>query len=75
MTEHQRKAPERPASERYYAELVRLPAETDAAQEALQQAMHEGAQKKTWRLVGVAQAPVAAEGLFLVWDTSGFFSG
>ena len=75
MTEQQRKAPGRPASERYYAELVRLPAETQAAQEALQEAMNEGAQKKSWRLVGVAQAPAAADGLFLVWDTSGFFSG
>jgi hypothetical protein len=74
MTEHQRKAPGRPAAERYYAELVRLPAETDAAQEKLQGAIHEGAEKKSWRLIGVAQAP-AADGLFLVWDTSGFFSG
>lgn len=74
MTEQQRKAPGRPAAERYYTELVRLPADTDAAQAALQEAVHEGAQKNSWRLIGVAQAP-GGEGLFLVWDTSGFFSG
>lgn len=74
MTEQQRSAPGRPAAERYYAEHVRLPAETEAAQKALQEAVHEGAEKKSWRLVGVAQAP-AADGLFLIWDTSGFFSG
>lgn len=74
MTEQQRKAPGRPAAERYYAEHVRLPAETDAAQEALQGALHEEAEKQSWRLIGVAQAP-GGDGLFLIWDTSGFFSG
>ncbi len=74
MTEQQRKAPDRPAAERYYAELLRLPAEAASAKEALQEAIHEGAEKKSWRLIGVAQAP-GGDGLFLVWDTSGFFSG
>lgn len=74
MTEQQRKAPGRPAAERYYAELVRLPADTDAAQQALQGAIHAGAEKNSWHLIGVAQAP-GGDDLFLVWDTSGFFSG
>ncbi len=74
MTEQQRKAPGRPAGERYYAELIRLPAEADAAQRALQAAVDEGAGQRSWKLVGVAQAP-GGDSLFLVWDTSGFFSG
>ena len=69
MTEHQRKAPGRPAAERFYAELLRLPTETDSAQAALQaalqEAIHKGAETKSWRLIGVAQAP-SGDGLFLI---------
>jgi hypothetical protein len=70
MTEQQRKAPGRPAAGRYYAELVRLPAEADSAQRALQEAIDEGAGRRagswsSWKTVGVAQAS-GGDSLFLV---------
>ena len=71
MTEQQRKAPERPAAERYYAEYVRLPTAEGSVAATLQAAINEGA-KRSWKLVSMAKDP---GGLFLVWDTSGFFSG
>ncbi len=71
MTEQQRKAPGRPAAERYYAEYVGLPAAGDSAEVALQEAINEKT-KRSWTLVSMAKEP---GGLFLVWDTSGFFSG
>ena len=73
MAEQQRKAPDRPAAERYYAEYVSLPAAEDSVEAALQAAINERA-KLGWRLVSMAKEP-GGEGLFLVWDTSGFFSG
>jgi hypothetical protein len=73
MTEKQRKAPNRPAAERYYAEYVGLPAADGSAEVALQEAINEGA-RQSWNLIGLAKAP-GDDGLFLVWDTSGFFSG
>ncbi len=73
MAEQQRKAPDRPVAERYYAEYVRLPATEGSAQAALQEAINEKA-KRSWQLISVTQNP-ASQGLFLVWDTSGFFSG
>ena len=74
MTEHQRQAAERPAAERYYAQYAALGLGTESsAQEALQEAINEGA-SQSWKLIGVTKDP-ASEGTFLVWDTSGFFSG
>ena len=73
MAEQQRKAPDRPVAKRYYAEYVRLPATEDSAQAALQEAINEKS-KRRWQLISVTQNPTS-QGLFLVWDTSGFFSG
>lgn len=73
MAEQQRKAPDRPAAERYYAEYVVLPTAGGAAEVALQEAINEKA-KRSWKLISVTKAP-DVDGLFLVWDTSGFFSG
>ena len=73
MAEQQRKAPGRPATERYYAEYVSLAAAEGSAKLALQEAINEKAER-SWRLVSMARGP-SGDGLFLVWDTSGFFSG
>ncbi len=73
MTEHQRKAPGRPAAERYYAEYVGLPTAEGSAERVLQAAINERA-KLGWRLVSMVKE-LSGHGLFLVWDTSGFFSG
>jgi hypothetical protein len=73
MAEQQRKAPGRPAAERYYAEYIRLPAAEGSAEVALQEAINEKT-KRSWKLISIAQEP-SGDGLFLVWDTSGFFSG
>jgi hypothetical protein len=40
---------------------------------ALQEAINEKA-KQSWQLVSMVKEP-GGDGLFLVWDTSGFFSG
>jgi hypothetical protein len=73
MTEQQRKAPDRPAAERYYAEYIRLPAAEGSVEAALQAAINEGT-KRSSKLVSMTKGP-SGNGLFLVWDTSGFFSG
>jgi hypothetical protein len=73
MAEQQREAPGRPAAERYYAEYIRLPAAEGSAEVALQEAINEKT-KRSWKLISMAQEP-SGDGLFLVWDTSGFFSG
>jgi hypothetical protein len=74
MTEHQRQAAERPAAERYYAQYAALGADAAGSpQEALQEAINEGA-RQSWKLISVTKDP-ESEGAFLVWDTSGFFSG
>ena len=74
MTEHQRKAPDRPAAERYYAQYAALGVGPgDSPEAALQEAINEGA-RQSWKLISVMQDP-ASEGAILVWDTSGFFSG
>lgn len=73
MAEQQRKAPDRPAAERYYAEYVGLPATGGSAEVALQEAINEKAMRG-WKLISVTKEP-GGDGLFLVWDTSGFFSG
>jgi hypothetical protein len=48
MTEQQRKAPGRPAAERYYAEYVGLPATGSSAKIALQEAINEKV-KRSWK--------------------------
>ncbi len=63
----------RSAAERYYAEYVRLPAVQDSVEAALQAAINEGA-KRSWKLISMAKE-LSGGGLFLVWDTSGSFSG
>jgi hypothetical protein len=73
MAEQQRKASDRPAAERYYAEYVSLAVVEGSAEVALQEAINEKA-KRSWKLVSMAKEP-GGGGLFLVWDTSGFFSG
>jgi hypothetical protein len=74
MTEGHREAPDRPEAERYYAQHASLDVEeAGSPQAALQAAINEGA-RHSWKLVGVTQDPTS-DGVILVWDTSGFFSG
>ena len=73
VAEQQRKAPDRPAAERYYAEYVDLTVAGSTSEAALQEAINEKA-KRSWKLISVTKAP-GDDGLFLVWDTPGFFSG
>ena len=48
-----------------------LPRGTSLA--ALQEAINENA-RHSWKLISVSHDPTS-QGLFLIWDTSGFFSG
>jgi hypothetical protein len=73
MTEQQRKAPGRPAAERYYVQYLSMSGAEDPTDTVLQEAVNEGA-KASWKLITIAEEP-SGYGLFLVWDTSGFFSG
>jgi hypothetical protein len=74
MTEHQRQAAERPAAERYYAQYAELGVGPGGSPEvALQEAINDGA-RQSWKLISVTNDPTS-EGVILVWDTSGFFSG
>jgi hypothetical protein len=74
ITEGQREAPDRPEAERYYAQHALLDADEGVSSEAaLQTAINEGA-RHSWKLISVMQDP-SSKGVFLVWDTSGFFSG
>jgi len=74
MTEHQREASDHPEAERYYAQYAALKAGPEgSAGAALQEAINEGA-RQSWKLISVTKDPTS-EGVFLVWDTSGFFSG
>ncbi len=69
-----RSEPEPPAPERYYAERVAPASATEGLSLAvLQEAMNEGA-RQSWRLVGVVGDPMG-QGVILVWDQTGFFSG
>ena len=62
-------------AERYYSEHVQLDsATTGSPHKTLQEAMNKGA-RQSWRLVGVVVDPTSPGGIFLLWDTSGFFSG
>ena len=74
MTEGHRDATDRPEAERYYAQHASLDAgEGVSSEAALQAAINEGA-RHSWKLVGVTQDPTT-NGVILVWDMSGFFSG
>jgi hypothetical protein len=74
MTEGHSDAPDRPEAERYYAQHASLDAgEGVSSEAALQAAINEGS-RHSWKLVGVTQDPTT-DGVILVWDTSGFFSG
>jgi hypothetical protein len=74
MAEREREARGAPEPERYYAEYVPLPGGGEGASlVALQEAINENA-RQSWKLISVTQDPTS-QGLFLVWDTSGFFSG
>jgi hypothetical protein len=74
MTEHQREAPDRPEADRHYAQYSSLEAGPEGTSEAaLQEAINEGA-RQSWKLISVTKDPTS-EGVLLVWDTSGFFSG
>ncbi len=73
MAERQREARDAPEAERYHAEYVPLPGGEGASLVALQEAINESA-RHSWKLISVTQDP-ASQGLFLVWDTTGFFSG
>ena len=70
-----RSEPEPPAPERYYAERISpTPPEIEGLSiAALQEAINEGA-RKSWRLIGVVNEPTG-QGVILVWDLEGFFSG
>jgi hypothetical protein len=74
MAERERGAHGVPEAERYHAEYVPLPGGAeDASLVALQEALNENA-RHSWKLISVTQDPTS-QGLLLVWDTSGFFSG
>jgi hypothetical protein len=74
MAEREREAREAPEAERYHAEYVPLSGGGEGASlVALQEAINENA-RHSWKLISVTQDPTS-QGLFLVWDKSGFFSG
>jgi hypothetical protein len=62
-----------PEPERYVAEDIPLPGGEAAALVVVQEAINEHA-SHSWKLVSVSADP-ASQGLFMVWDTTGFFSG
>jgi hypothetical protein len=59
--------------ERYRDELVRLPAQEDAASALLREVLAGGAHRG-WKLVSALREP-DGEAFLLTWDTSGYFSG
>jgi len=69
----QGKAPDRPESERYYSERVRLPADKDPAQTILRGVINERS-GRGWRLIGAIKEP-GSDVVLLIWDTSRSFSG
>jgi hypothetical protein len=73
MAEQQRKAPDRPAAERYFVQYLSLSVAEDSPEAVLQVSINERT-KVGWKLVSMVREP-SGYGLFLVWDTSGFFSG
>ena len=73
MAERERQARGVPEPERYVAEYIPLPGGEGGSLVALQEAINENA-RHSWKLVSVAADPTS-EGVFIVWDTTGFFSG
>ena len=74
MAEREREAGGAPEAQRYQAEYVPLAGGGEGASlVALQEAINENA-RHSWKLISVSHDP-ASRGLFLIWDTSGFFSG
>ena len=74
MGEREREAHDAPEAERYRAEYVTLPGGGEGASlVALQETINENA-RHSWKLISVSRDP-ASRGLFLIWDTTGFFSG
>ena len=73
MAELQRKAPGRPAAERYFVQYLSVGVDGGSKGAVLQEAINERA-KVSWKLISIAEEP-NGDGLFLVWDTSGFYSG
>jgi hypothetical protein len=73
MAERERHAHDAPEAERYHAEYVPLPGGEGASLVALQEAINENA-RHSWKLISVSHDPTS-QGLFLIWDTTGFFSG
>jgi hypothetical protein len=73
MAERERHAHDTPEAERYHAEYVPLPGGEGASLVALQEAINENA-RHSWKLISVSHDPTS-QGLFLIWDTTGFFSG
>ncbi len=67
-----RRHPSHP-EERYRDELVRLPAQEDAASALLREVLAGGA-NRGWKLVSALREP-DGEAFMLTWDTSGYFSG
>jgi hypothetical protein len=75
MAEEQRQSPGLLEAERYYSEHVQLDSGIARSPHmALQESINKGA-RQSWRLVGMVQDPTSLGGVFLVWDTTGFFSG
>ena len=74
MAEQQREEHGQPEAERYHAEYVPLPDGGEGASlVALQEAINENA-RHSWKLISVSHDPTS-RGLFLIWDSTGFFSG
>jgi hypothetical protein len=73
MAERERHAHDAPEAERYHAEYVPLPGGEGTSLVALQEAINENA-RHSWKLISVSHDPTS-QGLFLIWDTTGFFSG
>jgi hypothetical protein len=75
MAEEHNQAPGLQEAERYYSEHIQLDSEIAGSPHmALQESINKGA-RQSWSLVGVVQDPTSPGGVFLVWDTTGFFSG
>lgn len=75
MAEDPNQAPTLQEADRYYAEHVQLDDESvGSPHRRLQNSINKGA-RQSWRLVGVVQDPTGPGGVYLVWDTTGFFSG
>ena len=76
MAEEQNQGPALQEAERYYSEHIQLDSEkiAESPHTMLQESINKGA-RQSWRLVGLVQDPTSPGGVFLVWDTHGFFSG